>query len=302
MEKLRAIICVGMSGSGKSTYAEQFCKDNPDWVEINRDNVRFTLFTNGVRDWSKYKFNKSKEDRVTEVIDQQIFDAVMEDKNIVCSDTNLNPKTRRALEDKLEGYGYSVSYKSFEITLEEAWKRDSNRQGGVGRDVLYKQWQQWLTYIGRKTYTPDPSKPKAVIVDIDGTVAQMYNRSPYEWEKVGEDKPRDFVINLVERMCTYFEVDRIDIIFLSGRDGICRPQTEEWLNDNIAYNGKLNLFMRTEGDPRKDTIVKEELFWEHVAPHYNVMGAFDDRPCMVRLWYEIGIPNVISVANPWVEF
>ena len=53
---------------------------------------------------------------------------------------------------------------------------------------------------------------------------------------------------------------------------------------------------------RKDTVIKEELFWEHIEPTYNVIGAFDDRPVIVRLWHTLGIPNVISVADPFIEF
>ena len=53
---------------------------------------------------------------------------------------------------------------------------------------------------------------------------------------------------------------------------------------------------------RQDTIVKEELFWEHIEPIYNVIAAFDDRPVIVRLWHKLGIPNVIAVADPYIEF
>ena len=60
--------------------------------------------------------------------------------------------------------------------------------------------------------------------------------------------------------------------------------------------------MRKEGDVRKDTVIKEELFWEHIAPHYNVLVAFDDRPCVVDMWHDVGIPNVIAVADQRNKF
>lgn len=59
MHKPQAILTVGISSSGKTTWAEKFVFENPSWVNINRDDVRFTLFTNGVRDWGKYKFSLS---------------------------------------------------------------------------------------------------------------------------------------------------------------------------------------------------------------------------------------------------
>ena len=46
MIKPQAILCIGISASGKSTWSEQLVIDNPDWVNINRDDVRFELFIN----------------------------------------------------------------------------------------------------------------------------------------------------------------------------------------------------------------------------------------------------------------
>ena len=202
---------------------------------------------------------------------------------------------------KLEDYGYNVQVEVFHITLEEAWKRDANRQGGVGKDVIYSMYRKYLKYINRKVYVPDESKQDCVIVDLDGTVFTMHDRKPYEWHKVGQDLPRTTIIDMVMNMAV--EQD-MEIIFLSGRDGVCRKETEESLDHHVITvdTWEDKLFQRAEGDMRKDTVIKEELFWEHIAPNYNVKMAVDDRPCMVRLWYELEIPNVISVADPWKEF
>ena len=50
-------------------------------------------------------------------------------------------------------------------------------------------------------------------------------------------------------------------------------------------------FMRGAGDSRMDAIVKYELFMTNIAPHYNVRGAFDDRPQVLRMWDTIGLPT-----------
>lgn len=60
--------------------------------------------------------------------------------------------------------------------------------------------------------------------------------------------------------------------------------------------------MRKNGDFRKDNAVKEEIFWTHLAHRYNIVACVDDRPQMIRLWYELKIPNVIAVADPYIEF
>lgn len=147
-----AIVTVGISASGKTTWAESFTQYHEvgDWVNINRDDIRFNTFCRGVRDWNLYKWKRSKENRVTEIYNQMIDEAYKEGLNIVCSDTNLNGKYRDRLISRLEDLGYDVRIKEFPVTLEEAWKRDARRNNGVGHEAIYKQWQRWLDYKGRK--------------------------------------------------------------------------------------------------------------------------------------------------------
>lgn len=294
MYKPQAILTVGISSSGKTTWAEKFVSENPSWVNINRDDVRFTLFSDGVRDWGKYKFSKGNENRVTEVCNQKIYDAAAELKDIIISDTNLNSNTRNRLVNILSDLGYEVSFKVFNISFEEACKRNNSRGGGISQTILYTQYQNYLKYIGRKTYIPDVNKPKCVILDVDGTVAKVNGRGFFDWDKVSTDLPHQHVIDIVKGI-----QDDTYIVCMSGRDEVCRQDTEDWLLQHGIYVDELH--MRKQGDMRKDTIVKEELFWEHVADNWNVQFAVDDRPSVLRLWVELGIP-IVAVGNPFIEF
>ena len=47
--------------------------------------------------------------------------------------------------------------------------------------------------------------------------------------------------------------------------------------------------MRKNGDSRRDSIVKEEIFWNDIEPKYNVLAVFDDRDQVVKMWRELGI-------------
>ena len=136
---MKAILTVGVSASGKTTWAEQFVKENEWWVNINRDDIRFTIL--GERDWSKWDWKNEK--RVTTVQEQLIFDAAIEEKNIIISDTNLNKKFREQMIQKLEEKGYTVTLKMFPVSFEEAVKRDAQRANGVGYSVIAKQYDQW---------------------------------------------------------------------------------------------------------------------------------------------------------------
>lgn len=289
----KAIITVGISASGKTTFAKTMVEQG--WVDISRDWIRFNVVCPGT-DWSNYKFTNKREQDVTVVQEDMVMDAFSKGQNIIISDTNLNPKIRNKWVQSLNDLGFEVEIKDFPVTLEEAYKRDTLRANGVGRDVIYTQYKKWLEYTARKTYTPNTDMPKAILLDIDGTVAEMEGRSPYEWSKVGTDKPRQFVIDIVKGLSDQGYV----ILALSGRDGICYDETKCWLNTHDVPH--FYLFMREAGDTRKYTVVKEEIFWDLIAQHWNVVGVLDDRPCVLRTWREIGIQNVVAVADPYLEF
>ena len=287
----KLIITVGVSASGKSTWANS----QEGFAIICRDNIRGVLFPeypNG-----EYKMTNTKESKVSEAASNQWLVALHQGRNVIIADTNLNHKYRDLWVQRGEDAGYEVEFKDFPISLEEAWSHDQKRGVySVGRDVISQQYKMWNEYIGRKRYTPNESLTKAIIVDIDGTIASRHNRSPFEWDKVGQDKPRSFIIELIKLYINHYVFD--EIVFVSGRDSVCRHETLKWISKyfNIPiYN--ITIFMRKEGDQRKDTIVKEEIFWDNISEDYNVLAVFDDRPCVVEMWYDIGIPNVICVAD-----
>lgn len=293
---MKAIITVGISASGKTTWVNDVMKAEKGWRDINRDWIRFNVvcpFSN----WSNYKFNKKNENEVTRIQGLMIMESWAAGENIIISDTNLNAKTRQSIIKDLEELGYDVEIKSFPITRETALKRDNLRANGVGADVIYRQWQNWNTFNGRRTYTPDENLPKAIIVDVDGTIAQMNGRGPFEWHRVGEDKPRWLIIDMV---VSYYERQGYEILIVSGRSDECKDETRDWLiQHGVRYT---ELHMRKAGDFRRDSVIKEEIFWTHIAERYNIVAAIDDRPMMIRTWHELKIPNVIAVADPYLEF
>ena len=291
---MKLILTVGISASGKTTWAES----QKNIVNINRDNIRFSVVQPD-SDWSTYKHNKKNEKRVTEIELEVAERAVRFEADIIVSNTNLNPKTREFWKKFAKEHGYEFEIEEFPIALEEAIKRDNLRQNGVGEQVIRKQYQQWLEYIGRKTYTPNEKLPNCIIVDIDGTVAEMNGRKPFEWDKVDTDLPRQFVIDVVTG---YADRHNCHIVFLSGRDGCCYAKTYDWIAKYVGHDISWTLNMRKTKDFRKDCIVKEEIFWNVVAPKYKVIGVFDDRPQVLQMWHELKLPNVICVGNPFNEF
>lgn len=300
---MKAIITVGISASGKTSWAVQFVKDmfakGEWWKIVCRDDIRRMLLEQKLNRelvpgelWKKWNFKD--ESKVNVAIDGIMKECQERGYNIIVADTNLNKDRNRAMKDKLEKMGYDVEFKEFEISFEEAAKRDAGRCDGVGVGVLWRQFKQWYELKGYYKYSPDYSKPQAVIFDIDGTLARMRNRGPFEWDKVDTDDVRYEIKAMLDGFRANY-----NIIIMSGRDGVSKDKTVKWLTTHgIKYD---MLLMRAVDDGRKDSVIKEELFRNHVADKFHVILAVDDRPQMSRTWELMNVP-VAAVANQYEEF
>jgi hypothetical protein len=132
-------------------------------------------------------------------------------------------------------------------------------------------------------YLPDPALPPAWLVDVDGTLALMQGRGPYEWHRVGEDAPNPPVVELVRSLRAAGNA----IVVVSGRDGVARRATQAWLaRHEIPHDA---LLMRAERDNRRDSIVKREIFDRVIRRRWQVRGVLDDRDQVVRMWRDLGL-------------
>lgn len=296
------IFTQGISASGKTTWAEQFAKDNLEYTNINRDDIRGELFCDGKLCWDKYKFTKTNEKIVTQEQLKIISENVSLGRSIIISDTNLSEKTIQSITDFVNSLskGYTFTVKVFDIDFMEAVERDAKRERSVGYKVISSQYNKFRQLHPVKQDLSD-DKINCVVVDIDGTLADMTGvRTPFEWDKVGLDNPRWEVINMLRGLIHFQDLTPV---FVSGRDACCMKQTQEWLEKYIPeLDGHFPLFMRPEGDMRKDTKVKREIFDKYISHKYNVVCVLDDRPSVTRMWaFNLGL-NVINVGNPYFEF
>ena len=297
--KMKAIITIGVSASGKTTWANEFVKENPEYFIVCRDDLRKKYYekTHSNEKFSWKVWNMKWEKKITAMFWDSIGRHAEAEMDIIIADTNLNKDSLKNLKSSLEELGYSdIEIKEFTISFEEACKRDAIRENGVGFQVIAKQFEQ-LNKIKKQQYVQNDLKEYAVIVDIDGTIADNSHRSNFDYNNVKKDKPIDEIIDLVlgyDKMC-------YKIIFLTGREmvGNCRDDTIEWL-DAVFNNGiNYELIMRNVADHRSGDIVKEELFWKHIANKYNVVLAIDDMPKIIRMWQSIGV-KTLMVGNPYL--
>ena len=310
-DKLKFIVLQGIQCAGKTTWAKEFLNEerSKTWIRVCRDDIR-SMF-------GAYWVSK-REENVTEVENFTVLNAMSNNKNIIIDATNLNPKTIEKWKSYVEEQNehvmrltdnqnnddnlseYEIEFKFFSITPEEAIERDSKRDRQVGKRVITDFWHKYVkgkydTECYKRYYVKQDTKlPTCLIVDIDGTVALMNGRSPYDHSKVSEDLPNEPVICIVQEYA-YNEYPT-HIIFVSGRSDECKGSTVEWLYDHI-FNivgwpypvGGWELHMRKADDWRKDAIVKTEIYNEFIKDKYNVKFVLDDRNQTVRAFRDLGL-------------
>jgi len=128
------------------------------------------------------------------------------------------------------------------------------------------------------------TKPTAVIVDVDGTLAIITDRSPYSHHGVLKDKPNAPVIAVARALAAQGHT----LVIVSGRSELARVDTELWLKRHLGveFDGP---FMRAEADVRKDATIKREIFHREIEPRFNVLCVLDDRDQVVSMWRSLGL-------------
>ena len=97
--------------------------------------------------------------------------------------------------------------------------------------------------------------PKAIICDIDGTLALLGERSPYNTSVAEEDLLNLPIANIIEVYDNQKLYD-IALIIISGREEKYRDVTEKWLKKNGITHYK-GLYLRRDKDFRKDYVIKK---------------------------------------------
>lgn len=283
----------GLPASGKTTAAKALVATQPGTKRVNKDDLR-AMIDGG-------KWSEANEKFILAARDYLVGGALLGGFHVIVDDTNLVPKHENQLRDLANRHKAKFEILDFtNVSPEECIKRDLVRPNSVGSKVIMDMYNKFLKPALPVPPQISPSFPSTILVDIDGTVAKMNNRGPFEWDKVGQDLARNHVIAMIESFLD--DRPRMNLIFVSGRDAICENDTRAWLNHNIPARD-WKLFMRPEGDQRRDSIVKREIYENHIKGKYNVVAVFDDRPSVIReCWQELGFGDRVFNVGTGEEF
>jgi hypothetical protein len=132
--------------------------------------------------------------------------------------------------------------------------------------------------------------PDALLVDLDGTLAIIGDRDPYDAARAEVDTLNEQVAWVAHSwLFDGAEARRDDraVVLVSGRQEKDRPPTERWLRRHGVVHDALR--MRATADTRNDAIVKRELYERHVRGRFNVVLVLDDRQRVVDMWRSLGL-------------
>lgn len=306
-ENQELLILRGLQGSGKTTFAREWVAEDPDWrFRVNRDDLRKQGYD------KLWGLSHHMEENVTLAEYAIAEDALKAGLSVVIDATNLRARVVRewyALANKL---GVPVRVHDIDTPLEECIVRDMKREKKVGEDVIRSFNDRYFQKgklppvppnvedepLGRE-YVPNPDLPKAVWVDVDGTLAERVHdganqpvRGPFDEARVMEDAPIPHIVELVRLLHS----SGIKIIIMSGRTDGCKDLTEQWLIEHAIPYDEIHMRRTVEDKGRKDNLVKHDLFWNNVADRYNVIYALDDRQQVVDFTRNVLKIPVLQVA------
>lgn len=293
MENKQLIICRGIPGSGKSTWAYSWVKESPTTrIRLNNDDIR--------RMFGPY-WVPEREKLIHDTKYHTALSAMTLGYDIVVDNMNLNPKEIKFWKDVVEGFNviqdgfkYTIKFKDFfDVSLEECLDRDKRRENPVGEKAIRDIWKRYKHFIQttevekyvNNLKTWDPEKPLCVVVDMDSTLCFNTTKRPWFGEGAAEGMIND-VENYGVCETVWALAQEYPIIIATGRDTSQEEVTKKWLAEHriepTAY------YFRTKGDYRKGVEVKREQI-EKILEKYNILVIFEDCEPVVKMYRDMGL-------------
>jgi predicted kinase len=279
MKLLQVIMCVGLPASGKSTWAKNKVSESPNsYKRINKDDLRAML--------DNSHHSKDAEKFILKVRDNLILMALEAGKHVIIDDTNLAPKHEAHIRELIKGKAELHIQDFRDVPLKTCIERDLKRCNSVGSSVIRQMYNHYIRpQVQAQVLAYNSELPKAIICDLDGTLALISGRSPFDASTCENDELNTVVASLLVGK---------NVIFVSGREDKYREPTERFLaKHSINY---LHLWMRQTADFRQDAIIKKEIYEQKIKGQFQIEFVLDDRNQVVDMWREQGL-TCLQVAE-----
>lgn len=152
----KIIICQGIQGSGKSTWARKWAQEDPSHrVRWNNDDMRLLMGQYWV---------PSREPLLSKIRTLFMNTTMDYGFDIVIDDMNLNPHTTEYYEVLVQAYNathedkYIIEYRLFNTPLDVCIERDAKRKNPIGAKVLtdtYTKYEKLIAELDEKYYNSE---------------------------------------------------------------------------------------------------------------------------------------------------
>lgn len=140
----KILILIGLSGSGKSTFAKKYCAENPYWLRVNRDDIRKSLLKMTLADYWKAEtnFKKQTESQVNHIQKTSLESALNSHWNVILDNTHLDLTHINEMLDFLKKFKVEIRFLFLDISLEECIARDAKRIDKIGEQGIRSQYEK----------------------------------------------------------------------------------------------------------------------------------------------------------------
>jgi predicted kinase len=286
-KNLQILILIGAPGSGKSTFARYFIRTEENWMRICRDDFRAMQFAAG-------NLSSEEESLITEMMDTAVEALLLKQSNVLLDATHCR---KEYIDHYIERFKHlaDISFKLFDVDVATLADRCEKRFQNTGKLISMSTIKKFIkdleTLKKEFDFAPRPKingqesvaiqdagLPKAIICDLDGTLALMRDRDPYDATHCDEDELNEPVASILR---TFYN-NNYQILLVSGREARFYQPTARFLEKHaISYH---QLWMRKTNDFRKDAIIKREIFDMEIVGKYFIEFVLDDRNQVVEMW------------------
>lgn len=192
---------------------------------------------------------------------------------------NIHPMIETLTRNIIQNYDADLEIHVSNVNL---LKKEVKLFKKENKEIYNKWWKQFERRMLPLEIFNDGGNQKAIICDLDGTLAFAVEHGLHDYSNFEISKP---ILNLIKM---YSEND-YHLFFITSRNEKNHIQTYEWIkNKTNIFNDRFTILMRSKDDLRNDVQVKEDLFLK-IPKNYSIDFVLEDKNNVVEMWRDKGL-------------
>ena len=222
MKKPTLILLVGIPGSGKTSYAEEYIKKHRNTVHLSSDAIRKELYGD--------ENIQGNPEEVFALLQKRTIECLKNGKDVVYDATNVTRKNRASIINICPKY-VKIECHIIWASIEECIKRDAKRERTVGKEVIDKMLKRFQAPFY------DEGIDEIIIVRPDGWDwdERIYVKQCWENMKISHDNPHH-TLNIIDHCWEAKEylfnnnITDEDLLFAALTHDIGKPYVKAFVN------------------------------------------------------------------------